>query len=190
MVAGALTILASAVPARAVDIDRDGYHDAILREEPYLPAANTGSNCDSYYKNGTLWSRLNVRPPRVRIQNGYSRQDVGWRVQYYDFRTGRIVWTTPWEGVTLLTGQLTDFGGRDTPGMNILFKQYWAGSHYAENPVSNGVRMKAMVQVRWAQVGGSWRIATMHVQWVLPTWGRSIGIISVLPSTRLRNAAC
>ena len=188
--ATALVMLGCAAPASAVDIDGNGYHDAILREEPYLPAANSGSNCDAYRKNGVLWARLNVRPPRVWIQNGYSRQDVGWRVLFYDHRNGTIVWTTPWEGATLLGGQHTDFGGRDTPGLNILFKQYWAGSHYAENPVSNGIRMKAMVQVRWAQLGGGWRIGTMYVQWVVPTWGRSVGIISVVPATRLRNAAC
>ena len=191
-VAASLAVALVAVPAAfALDVDGDGRHDAQLREQPYLPFANSGTNCDAFDKGNVPWARLSVRPPRVWIQLGLSFQDVAWRAVFYDFRNNHVVARSRWEQVRLRQGQFTDFGGNDYPGINIYWKPYWSGSHYYDHPLSDGVRLKALVQVRWAQVAGGFKHGTMRPVWVVPTRHRTDGVPSVWdPMPRLSNATC
>src|SRR5215211_7992245 len=53
-----------------------------LREMPYLPYANVGSNCDVWQSNSPKHGRLYVRSPKVRGRPGLGRQKVGWRARF------------------------------------------------------------------------------------------------------------
>ena len=175
LVVGAL-VLASG--AGGVHGDRDGYDDALIREQPYLPYANVGANCDLYYNNGTWIGRLYIRPPRLWGLKGLGRQAVRWRTRFYDIaQNGTVVWTTKWHYGRVKPLRATDFaGGPDAPQAMIHWKSYWDGSHWYQHPQGNGMRVRAVVDVGWYKARSrKWISRSMTVRWMISTANRTIG---------------
>ena len=145
----ATSVLATANQARAIDTDGNGFHDALLREMPYLPYANVGAMCTVYYSNGAWRARLTVRPPRVwSLWNQYN-QTVAWAVRFVS-ATGRIEAEAFGAYSTASPNQHTDFGGGpNAPQVSISSSSYWAGSKYADHPIDTTPTVKPVVVVYW-----------------------------------------
>src|SRR5262245_52426430 len=93
---------------------RDGSSNLLffsLREMPYLPYANVGSNCDVWQSNSPKHGRLYVRSPLVRGRPGLGRQKVGWRARFYDTVSGKTVWSGNWVYRYVQPYQVTRFSG-------------------------------------------------------------------------------
>lgn len=164
VVAVATVALLSTSSAFAVDADGNGYHDALIREAPYLPYANVGAKCDIYYSYG--WrARLTVRPPRIWAIWGQYNQNVAWRARFYDISTGRDAVTDSWRYFQASPNAYTDGGGgRNAPAIAINSTEYWAGSRYTDHPIDTTASVKAVIDVAWQDArNGVWVTRTLPI---------------------------
>jgi hypothetical protein len=171
-------VLVLAPSAGSVDVDKDGWHDFLIREQSYLPYANVGANCDLYHSNGTWIGRLYIRPPRVWGLKGLGRQAVRWRTRFYDLaQNGKVVWTTNWNYGRVRPRRATDFGGGpDAPQAMITSNSYWERSHWYQHPQGNGMRVRAVVDVGWYRARAKrWTRRSLTVRWMISTANRTIG---------------
>ena len=170
-------LLAGPVRARAVDVNRDGKHDFLLREQPYLPYANVGSNCDVWKYNSPWHARLYVRPPIVWGLPRLGRQRVAWRARFYDIASGQVRGIGNWVYATVSSSVATTFGGgQNAPQVMITWNQYWLGSQWYDHLGDDGDRIRALVDARWYNATTRrWRNATLLVQWVVSTSNRTNG---------------
>jgi hypothetical protein len=192
VVLGGLTAPVSAV---AIDVNGDGYHDAYPREQPYLPYANVGSNCDVWKYDSPWHARLYVRPPAVWGLPALGRnQRVAWRAQFYEWSSGDVVAYGRWVYARVNPRQGTTFGGGPDAGNGVMIthRQYWQASQYYDHLGSSGERIKARVVVAWRRArGGSWIVRRVPVSWVIATTNRTIGQGQTGPSsTPVRNYTC
>jgi hypothetical protein len=165
--AAAGAMLVSAGEAGAVDANGDGYHDALLREQPYLPYANVGARCDIYrLPNGAWRSKQTVRSPRVWGMWA-AAHSVAWRARFYDVNSGVTVAQGNWEYRTIAAGQYTDFGGGpNAPGVMITWAQYWQGGQYWDHPAQE--TLKSVVDVAWLNpYTNQWVVRELPVLYVL-----------------------
>ena len=190
----ALAGLAAPVASVAVDINRDGYHDAYPREQPYLPSANVGSNCDVWRYNNVWYARLYVRPPIVWGLPTLGRnQRVAWRSQFYEWSSGEVVAQGSWVYRRVNPRQGTTFGGGPNAGNGVMIthRQYWQGSQHYDHPSDDGQRIKARAVVAWQRSNGKWIVRTVPVNWVITTTNRTNGLGTTGPySTPVRNYTC
>lgn len=191
--AAALSVLVLAPVARGIDVDRDGYHDFLLREQPYLPYANVGANCDVFKWNGVWYGRLTIRPPRVWGLSALGRQQVAWRTRFYDRQSGKVVWTNAWVYDRVRPGQATDFGGGpNAPQVMITWNQYWVGGQWYQHPISDNGRIKAIVDAGWYNRRRKrWVVRSLRVLWLISTVGRTTGVGQTGPaSTPVTSWTC
>ena len=166
--AGAVLALAAAGTAQAYDTDGNGYHDFVIREQPYLPSVNVGARCElRYVQGGATLAKLTVRPPRVSSLWGLQNQSVAWRATFVSARTGAVVAQGSWVPGTASANASTDFGGWSAPGVMITWAQYWQANQYHEYYPSYGY-VKAIVDVAWYHPwSGGWVYRSLPVQWTL-----------------------
>ena len=159
-------LAAAAAPAGAADVDRDGYHDALVRGRSNIGYANVGSACETRsLSTGAVLARLTVRPPRVWGLLAYGRHNVSWRAIFYDARTNVVVARGAWVGAVVDGRQWTVFGGGpDAPQTMIGYRNYWQGSQFWQHLSTDGVQLAANVQVGWQHPStGRWYNVTMPV---------------------------
>jgi hypothetical protein len=178
-------------------VNGDGYHDAYPREQPYLPYANVGSNCDVWtHDNGSTWhARLYVRPPIVWGLPALGRnQRVAWRPKFYDFSSGRLLAYGDWVYARVNARRATTFGGGPNAGNGVMIthRQYWQASQWYDHLSGTGERVKAQLVVAWRKAaGGKWITRVIPVNWVITTTHRSTGQGQTGPySTPVRNYTC
>jgi hypothetical protein len=180
--------------ALAVDVNRDGWHDFLLREQPYLPYANVGSNCDVWRYNSPYHARLYVRPPIVWGLRSLGRQRVAWRARFYDVGSGQVRAIGNWVYATVVPFKSTIFGGGPDAGGGVMIthNQYWQGGQYYDHLAGDSDRIRASIDARWYNSRKRvWTRATLRVQWVITTTNRSIGRGQTGPySTPVRNYTC
>jgi hypothetical protein len=166
LVSIAAAALALAAPAaQALDVDGNGTHDMHVREGRFFPRTAGG---DSVAPGQTV--TFSVRPPAVYPLWGLQIQRVAWRAHFYDFSSGRLLASSPWErGITVPNG--TVFRGYPSVRAIIGTRQYLAGSHTYEHDASFSVR--ASVEVAWLNGNsGQWVTAA---QWVNDMTIRTFG---------------
>ena len=186
--------LALPLSTAAVDVNRDGLHDFLLREQPYLPYANVGSNCDLWKYNSPYHARLYVRPPIVWGLPGLGRQRVAWRARFYDWSSGDVRAYGKWVYSRVRPKQSTIFGGGPNAGGGVMIthNQYWTGGQYYDHLADDGDRIRAFVEVGWFNANKKrWVTRSLRVQWVISTSQRSLGQGQTGPSsTPVRNYTC
>jgi hypothetical protein len=169
---GAVLALAATDAAQAYDTDGNGYHDFVIREQPYLPSVNVGARCQlgSVQGGGTI-ATLTVRPPRVWSLWGLQNQSVVWRATFVNARTGALAAQGSWVSGTASPNASTDFGGWSQSGVMITWAQYWQASQSYTYYPSLGY-MKAIVDVAWYNPwSGGWVFKSLPVQWYLNPFG-------------------
>jgi hypothetical protein len=187
-------VVALLVPIRgvAVDVNGDSKHDFLLREQPYLPYANVGSNCDVYRSNSPWHGRLYVRPPIVWGLPRLGRsQRVVWRTRFYDVPSGQVRYYGGWRYSTADPYRATAFGGgSNAPAVSIVSRGYWAGSQWYDHFADDGDKIRAIVDVRWYNRNKrTWVRASLRVRWVIGTSNRTNGL-GYSNSPPQRDASC
>jgi hypothetical protein len=184
-----------AVPgALALDVDGDGWSDFRLREMPYLPYANVGSNCDVWQYNSPVHARLYVNSPVVWGLPGLGHQKVAWRARFYDTRNGSVRFKGPWKYRYVNERKSTRFGGGPNAGNGLMIthKQYWVGHQWYDHLADDGRRIRAMVDAAWLNSStGKWIVRSLKVRWVISTSNRTIGLGQTGPSsTPAKDGTC
>ena len=179
--------LASA-PTDAVNVDHDGYYDAIIREKgqaptyaPLLSSLTTndvGAKCAenwSVYQPNIIQATLTIRPPKVWPLSGLSlsSENVAWRAEFVDPSTNMVVQSGSWVGVTAGKSG-TEFGGSDlSPSLYSIYNNnYLSGGesmNHQFNKATTYQHIVPWVQVGWLQPNGTWVFGQMRVNWVLTT---------------------
>jgi hypothetical protein len=155
----------------AVDVDGNGYYDAYIREPGFYTAGNVGVACNYFTdSNNVPRVKMTVRPPRVWPINGFSSQQVAWRmvawnyaaVDYTDPRS--TVSASAWNAGTAYSSSPTEFGGGgDGYPFSVFSPVYFAGSQTITVPTSLG-QWQPGVEVAWLNPStGIWKYAFLRV---------------------------
>jgi hypothetical protein len=189
---GSLALLAPAAysatsgSADVVDVNRDGYYDAGVREKgaqsPYAPIFSwlhdydVGAKCTQLYSrdNDTWYFTLTIRPPAVWPTTRSRRQPVAWRGVWRD-SSNRVLHTGTWiSGKARSRSRAAEFGGRDLS--NIYDNDYYSGSEWYTYASDSSNPTTPWIQVAWWRAAThSWRKAYMRVNWVAVVYGYSRG---------------
>ena len=133
--------------ASAVDVDRDGDHDMLVREGQFYPRTAGGDCYSSYRVEGgvrRLYAKLSVRPPAAWPLWGLAQQNVAWRANFFNAANSQYLTSSPWESAVVSAGG-TLFGGQE--GGMLGTRPYLAGHHYYEHDANVSVR--AAIEVAW-----------------------------------------
>jgi hypothetical protein len=182
-----LTVLASVLAmsgvaaADGVDVDQDGYFNAIVREySPQYPLLfkypNVGASCSSYFPNtvggSSVVTTVNVRPPEVWAMNGYTSQQVYWRPVLWNVYTRSWYYLNNSVSATVSPGHPTEFGGGgDGYTANTATGGMAAVPHYYDGSIPltvNGSGWVPYAQVTWQAANGSSAAnAILRIHWTL-----------------------
>ena len=150
--------------AQAVDVDRNGRHDLLVREGQFFPRTAGGDCLSSYRVDGGVRRQIvtfSVRPPAVWPLWGLVMQRVAWRANFVHAVSGELLASSPWEYARTVPNG-TVFGGGASHRAMIGTRQYLAGSHsYEHDPA---VSVRASVEVAWQNANtGQWVTASAWV---------------------------
>ena len=156
-------VLAVAAPvAQAVDVDRNGTEDLLVREGRFFPRTSGGDCVASYRSEGGVRRQVvtfSVRPPAVWPLWNLAMQKVAWRANFVENASGRVLARSPLEyGITVPNG--TIFRGQGSQRAMLGTRQYLLGSHSWEHDAAISVR--AYVEVAWLS-RGQWTYASAWV---------------------------
>ena len=150
--------------ARAVDVDRNGRHDLLVREGRFYPRTAGGDCAGSYrVENGVRRQIVvfSVRPPAVWPLWGLAIQRVAWRANFFDAVGGGLLASSAWEYARTVPNG-TVFRGYGSDRAMLGTRQYLAGSHSYEHDPSIAVR--ASLEVAWQNGNtGQWVTASAWV---------------------------